>query len=120
MIIQVSGKPGLWSTPHFYLCWNKLLDSRFFYVCTSNFFKLFADNTCNIKDVDCIHPCSNLPFKKETYIVLNESYNLSNIKMPAKFFRYSNAFTNEKFGIYKEKGLLARSFNIISGKYKII
>ena len=89
MQIEVTSKPLIWLTPHYYLCWKNDENKKSFFIFTSNFFKLFANNTCSIYDFSTIEVDKSLPFTKRTYLVHNESFNIDNMIEPEKFFDFS-------------------------------
>ena len=119
MKIKLKLKPLLWDIPHFYLCWNQVSSTHNFFIFTSNFFKLFAQNISSTNDICVIAPKANLPFTKTTYIVLNESYNITNITEPNNYYYLNNAFDKVHLEKFQEKGLSSKSFNIKSNEYKL-
>lgn len=112
MKINYSKKPAIWQIPHYYLCWNKIASNNMFFIFTSNFFNLFLNNIAGPEDVKLVQLSNNLPFKKSTYIVLCESYNISDITEVANMIKISNAFGDKVFGEYQHRGLLAKNINI--------
>lgn len=110
--IKYPSKPKIWETSHFYLCWNKILSTNCFLICTSNGFNLWANNTCGINDYIEINNNYNLPFNKKTYLITSESFNIDNIQEPKSYYKKQNAFAHREFNIYSSKALKATSINI--------
>ena len=105
-------KSPIGNTPHYYLCWKKLSVKHNFFIFTSNFFKLFAKGIAGPDDIAIIHNNDKLPFTKETYLVLKESYNLTDMTEKDGMFKLENAFGENEFIKLCEKGNAAVPFDI--------
>ena len=118
--IKILGKPGLWNTPHYFLCYNKedYRNSSIFSFLnfTSNLMNIISNNIAGTNSIAVVNTSEmNVQiFPKTTYIVLNEQYMIGSPVIPERIKKHSNCFRKDYFDRIKQKINIQKQFRILN------